>query len=128
MSIKWTPKKIASLDAVKKILNLPFEVGILFGLYENGYTIFLCKPGSFKRTEFPLRNIVKLLPERNRVQLAYVHNHPGILGNGCLPSGGDYFAFKQRKFLCDLLGIKLFDAISVDNTGKYYSFKENNLL
>lgn len=127
MNIKWTPKRIASLDIVKRIHNLPFEVGILFGLYDNGYTIFFCKPGNLYSTKFPSWKLLKLFSERKKMQLAYVHNHPNILGDGCLPSGADVIVMKRKRFLCKLLGIKFFDALSVGQTGEYYSFKENKL-
>lgn len=128
MDIEWTPHKIASLSIIRKTSKLPFEVGIVLGLYNNGYTVLDYKFDTIYSTKISFACLLSLIGKKD-IKIAFVHNHPTIpFESDCFPSTPDIRStFVLRKF-CELLRITFFDSVIVSRNNEYFSYRENNAL
>jgi len=130
--IEWTPNKVASLEPVKKIADLPFEVGMVLGLHDNGYSILSATPGSF--AEVRLSGYCPDIPkkEKKAMKIVCIHNHPSfgsIEENSrvCCPSSTDILTYKRMKVKTRSNGFDFFDSIIISRGNNYFSFRENKL-
>jgi len=126
MDIYWTPNKIASLNIIQKISKLPFEVGVLLGLYNNGYTVIGFKPDTIYSTRISYASLLTLIGKRD-VKIVFIHNHPTIpFEFNSFPSAPDTYSTFILKKLCKLLRITFFDSVIVSRNKEYFSYRENN--
>jgi len=128
MYIEWTPNKVASLSIIRKTSKLPFEVGVVLGLYNDGYTVLDYKFDTIYSTKISFTCLLSLIGKKD-IKIAIVHNHPSIpFESNSFPSEADIRStFVFRKF-CKLLRITLFDSIIVSRNNEYFSYSENNSL
>jgi len=128
MYIEWTPNKVASLSFIQKTSKLPFEVGLILGLYNNGYTVLDCKFDTIYSTNISLSCLLSQICIKD-IKIAIVHNHPSIpFENNSFPSASDNRSTFVVKKLCELLRITFYDSIIVSRNNEYFSYRENNAL
>jgi len=130
--IEWTPKKVASLDPVRKITDLPFEISIVLGLHDNGYSILSTTPGAFD--EVMVKGYCPAIPkkEKKAMKIVCIHNHPsfGSIDENsrvCCPSSADILTYKNMRSRTRSHGLNLYDSIIVSRDNNYFSFRENKL-
>jgi len=128
--IEWTPKKVASLEPVKKIADLPFEVSIVLGLHDNGYSILSTTPGAFG--EVIIKGYCPAISrkEKKAMKVVCIHNHPSFKSidensRVCCPSPVDILTYKTIRFQTRLRGFSFYDSIIVSRDNNYFSFREN---
>lgn len=81
--------------------------------------------GSISNCEVSIPDIMKSIILSNAVGCLLFHNHPS---GSTKPSQEDYLITNRVEAACKLMGIKLLDHIIVGEDGKYFSFKENEIL